>query len=66
VSRLIELLQEFERLYGGDLPVFLKGRGTPLSVDKTSDPYPDLEIGPYYMGGCCLIDRDKLPQDVKL
>lgn len=60
VSRLIELLQEFEKDYG-DLPVVLKGRGYPEKVDRVKDPFPEIDTDeiPYFNGGCCLIERFK-------
>lgn len=60
VSRLIELLQEFQKHYG-DLPIVLFGCGSPESVDKVNDPFPDSkdDSSPYFYGGCCLIKRLK-------
>jgi hypothetical protein len=58
VSRLIELLQEFEKTYG-DLIVYAGARRV-LSVDRVNDTAPNNdEIGEYFMGGVCMIQRER-------
>lgn len=58
VSRLIELLQDFQRTYGDMGPVYAGSeRVTDVVRTRDTNPQSDTE-GTYYIGGVCMIERE--------